>query len=172
MLALLALASCITSLYSVIRWLGTVLGLCCRWLWLREAVAGLGLLLLLPPALPILLPLGGALLLLLMGSAPLLPLLWMEPGLPPAATAAAAAEEVRCALFLRRLAADTAAQWVAASKALKPCSCTFSPADGPGRAAGQTSSSHQAAANCLLAAGQHAFKSQCSLKLQSPNSNL
>jgi hypothetical protein len=68
---------------------------------------------------------GGALLLLLIGSGPMLPLLWKKVRLLPAA---AAADEVLCALFLRRFAADTAAQCVAASNALKPCSCTFSPA--------------------------------------------
>jgi hypothetical protein len=89
-----------------------------------------GLLPLLLLALLLVVP-GGALLLLLIGSSPMLPLLWKEVRLLPAAAAAAAAaaaDEVLCALFLRRFAADTAAQCVAASNALKPCSCTFSPA--------------------------------------------
>jgi hypothetical protein len=98
------------------------------------------LLVLLPPVLLPLLVLGSALLLLLMDSPPLLPLLWIEPGLLPAA-----AEEVLCALFLRRFAAETAAQWVAASNALKPCSCTFSPAAG--RAAGEPIADQQMRAN-------------------------
>jgi hypothetical protein len=121
--AALVLASCAAFLYSANRWLGSLLAGDAR-LLLEDGLLPLLLLelLLVAPA--------GALLLLLIGSGPMLPLLWKVAKLLPAA---AAADEVLCALFLRRLAADTAAQCVAASNALKPCSCTFSPAGSTAR---------------------------------------